>query len=110
MTCGYDQTTVTDTRFWTRNTTSTVSTSDPIDNRVTKTSTTFTNTYISSYYHIPSSKKLSEEQKKIKELRKKEKVLKMKKGWNSKVLEKPIEPKRPAVQLRNVCFSGRGWA
>jgi len=55
--------------------------------------------------------KTDEDLKKIKELLQKDKILKMKKTWNTFKKEfYSTPPIRPEVQLRGVCFSGRGWA
>lgn len=104
-----DSTSITNTRNWTKNTSSTVS-SGSADITVTKNDSSFSTTYTYSTYHIPSRKEIEEEQKRIKDFIKKDLIKRMKKQWNTEVIEKPIKPMRPTAQLRGVCFSGRGWA
>jgi len=58
-----------------------------------------------------SEKNSEEYKKKIKELLRKERIKNMKLNWNELKKEfKPAPILRPEIQLRGVCFSGRGWA
>lgn len=65
-------------------------------------------TYDTSY--CPIMYDLREEQKKLKAIRRRELLEELKACWNNIVIEKPIKPQRPKVQLRGVNFDGRGWA
>jgi len=63
-------------------------------------------TYTVRYYPQPE-----DNSEKIKELIRKAIIREMKDQWNQLKKEfKPVPKLRPAVQLRGVCFSGRGWA
>ena len=67
---------------------------------------TSTCTYDVVYY--PPAEDYTE---KIKELLRISVIQGMKDQWNQLKKEfKPISKLRPSVQLRGVCFSGRGWA
>jgi len=60
---------------------------------------------------ITYTKNSNEEHQKIKELLRKDAILKMKEKWNNLKNEfKPIPLIRPNIQLRGVCYGGRGWA
>lgn len=65
-----------------------------------------TATYTSNVVHP----RKSEERQKIKELLKKKIIQDMKDKWSEfkQFIKQP--PLRPAIQLRGVCFGGRGWA
>jgi len=63
-------------------------------------------TYTVQYYH-----RVEIDENKIKELLRKQVIKEMKDQWNDlKKLFKPVPKMRPSIQLRGVCFNGRGWA
>jgi hypothetical protein len=63
---------------------------------------------IKSYVDIENSE---EYQQKMKKIIRKAIIQKMKDGWQEIKKEFKFVPKmRPNVQLRGVCFNGRGWA
>ena len=89
------------------------------------TATTPTNIYAgttsttASYYDTDTSysvtytivQRVQQDAEKIKELIRKQIVEDMKDTWhNLKKQFRPVPPVRPAIQLRGVCFGGRGWA
>jgi hypothetical protein len=83
----------------------TVSSTSYEDVTITNTGNGYTYTVV---YNESSN---NEDFEKIKELIRKEAILKVKESWNIIKNEfKPIPPIRPEIQLRGVCYGGRGWA
>jgi len=76
---------------------------------ITPYDTSYDNSYsITCYVDITNSE---EYQQKMKKIIRKAIIQKMKDGWQEIKKEFKFVPKmRPDVQLRGVCFNGRGWA
>ena len=82
-------------------TTSSTSMSEPFDSNSTATYT---------YVNVRTSQEDYELELKIKELLRKEIIKKMKATWSQFIPLIKSKPLRPSIQLRGVCFGGRGWA
>lgn len=74
-------------------------------------STTITNT--SNTYKVESTARTNEEKekKRIKWLLQQAAILSMKQQWSQDIkIIKPLPILKSEIQLRGVCFGGRGWA
>ena len=97
---------------------------DPIYDTNSTTTPTWTNIHegatstTATYYEDDSYsvtytivRRVEEDVEKIKKLIKQQVIEDMKDTWhNLKKQFRPAPPVRPAIQLRGVCFGGRGWA
>lgn len=94
---------------------------DPIYGDTTTTPTNIyegTTSTTASYYDTDTSysvtytiQRVQEDLEKVKELIKKQAIQEMKETWhNFKKQFYTVPPVRPEIQLRGVCFGGRGWA
>lgn len=64
------------------------------------------NTYTTNSYYDYKKEKYEN----IKKILKLQMILEMKSKWTSFQLLFKFKPLRPSIQLRGVCFGGRGWA
>lgn len=73
--------------------------------------TSWTNTSYTDCNHAHYEQYTEKYKAKILEFIRKQSILDMKANWNEFKKEfKPVPKIRLAVQLRGVCFNGRGWA
>jgi len=66
-----------------------------------------------TYTVVSTCRTNEEEEKKNKRMKwflRQAMILAMKEQWNEKIQIKPVPVLKPSIQLRGVCFGGRGWA